>query len=154
MKIISHRGNIDGPNLKKENNPDYIDLAISLGYDVEIDLRIKDDNLYLGHDYEQYLIDYSWLLSRNHKLWVHCKDLEAVKYLLNKIPNINYFCHTSDDFVLTNNNKIWLHDLNLKMDQDVIIPLLSKDDIDSNEGILNDPYAICTDYVTHLENKK
>ena len=46
MKLISHRGNIDGINIETENNPLQIDKVINLGYDVEIDLRIKDDKLF------------------------------------------------------------------------------------------------------------
>jgi hypothetical protein len=38
MKLIAHRGNIDGIQREYENRPDYIDLALSKGYDVEIDL--------------------------------------------------------------------------------------------------------------------
>ena len=41
MKIISHRGNIEGPNSSTENFPDQINDCINRGYDVEIDLRIK-----------------------------------------------------------------------------------------------------------------
>ena len=37
MLLISHRGNINGIN-KMENNPNYLDKAMSLGYNVEIDV--------------------------------------------------------------------------------------------------------------------
>ena len=50
MKLISHRGNIKEPNPKMENSPSYIDIAISSGYDVEIDIRFIDGKFYLGHD--------------------------------------------------------------------------------------------------------
>ena len=39
MKLIAHRGNVYGPESDKENSPDYIDKSISMGYDVEIDVR-------------------------------------------------------------------------------------------------------------------
>ena len=48
MKIISHRGNIRGASPDKENRPSYIDCAIGSGYDVEIDLRMIDGELWLG----------------------------------------------------------------------------------------------------------
>lgn len=32
MQLISHRGNVLGPVPDKENNPNYIDLAIKSGY--------------------------------------------------------------------------------------------------------------------------
>ena len=62
MIIIAHRGNVDGPNPERENSPDYIDEALSMGYDVEIDLRSKDKQLFLGHDKPQYPLKLGWLL--------------------------------------------------------------------------------------------
>ena len=38
MILISHRGNINGPNPEMENNPEYIQKALDLGYDVEVDV--------------------------------------------------------------------------------------------------------------------
>ena len=61
MKIISHRGNIRGAVPDKENRPSYIDCAIGSGYDVEIDLRMIDGELWLGHDEPQYRIEHSCL---------------------------------------------------------------------------------------------
>ena len=48
MKLISHRGNINGKIEKFENNPNYIDAAIEQDYDV-------DDivNLFLHHNLVQ-----------------------------------------------------------------------------------------------------
>ena len=54
MIIISHRGNLNGIDLERENNPYFIDDCISKGFDVEIDLRIKENKLFLGHDFAQY----------------------------------------------------------------------------------------------------
>ena len=54
MIFISHRGNLDGLNPDRENSPDYIDEAIKLGFDVEVDVRTKDGQLWLGHDEPQY----------------------------------------------------------------------------------------------------
>ena len=57
MILISHRGNISGENPEKENHPEYIDKAISLGYDVEIDVWDDSGKIVLGHDVPQYEID-------------------------------------------------------------------------------------------------
>ena len=38
MKLIAHRGNIDGPNPERENSPEYIEEALKAGYDVEVDV--------------------------------------------------------------------------------------------------------------------
>ena len=48
MIIISHRGNINGPEPQKENLPDYIDFALENGLDVEVDLW-WNKGIYLGH---------------------------------------------------------------------------------------------------------
>lgn len=105
MKIISHRGNIDGINTDTENNPNQVDSVIDMGYDVEIDLRIKDNKLFLGHDYPQYEIDIEWLSKRKDKLWVHAKDYNSVTFL--KSTNLNWFWHDKDDMTLTSHGYIW-----------------------------------------------
>ena len=81
MILISHRGNIDGKKPHLENNPSYIDDAIDLGYDVEIDLWMIDGRTYLGHDEPQYEVDDAWLTERVDKLWVHCKNIELLKMI-------------------------------------------------------------------------
>ena len=79
MKIISHRGNIRGPVPGRENAPSYIDCALGNGYDVEIDVRSVNGELWLGHDEPQYKITWNWIFHRQFNLWLHCKDLEAAK---------------------------------------------------------------------------
>ena len=139
MKIISHRGNVRGPIPEKENRPSYIDCAIGNGYDVEIDLRIFDGELWLGHDVPQYKVEHSWLQPRKEYLWIHCKDLAAAK----ECWEYQSFCHMGDPYTYTSTGKIWLHDLSMKIDNNVIIPLI--DDIDYSP-MNGDPYAICTDH--------
>ena len=106
MKFIAHRGNIYGPNKDLENKVDYIDNAINQGYDVEIDLRVNNEALFLGHDYPQYQIDLNWITKRKNSLWIHCKDLESICYLrkIDTQNNLNYFGHNNDDYVLTSQN--------------------------------------------------
>ena len=43
MIFIAHRGNTNGPSSKKENSLPYIVSAISNGFDVEIDLWLKQE---------------------------------------------------------------------------------------------------------------
>lgn len=57
MKIISHRGNLNGPNKQTENTIESIKLAINLGFDVEIDVWYIDNILYLGHDSDSLITD-------------------------------------------------------------------------------------------------
>jgi hypothetical protein len=56
--LISHRGNVNGPNADKENHPDYIIQALQLGYNVEIDVWYTNNNWYLGHDNPVFEIKY------------------------------------------------------------------------------------------------
>jgi len=61
MILISHRGNISGPNQSLENHPDYILTALKGGFDVEIDFWCLKKKLFLGHDYPQYPIKKNFL---------------------------------------------------------------------------------------------
>ena len=72
--LISHRGNINGRFESYENEPNYIDKAISNGFDVEIDMWWIDGKTFLGHDIPQYEVDDKWLEERMDKLWIHCKN--------------------------------------------------------------------------------
>lgn len=111
MILISHRGNISGKNTKRENHPSYIDEAIKVGYDVEIDVWFTNDKLWLGHTQPNYLVDISWLESRLPFLWIHCKNLESLSYFnryeFDKLIKFNYFSHNIDDGVLTSHGYIW-----------------------------------------------
>jgi hypothetical protein len=65
---------------------------------------------------------------------------------------IKYFCHSSDDFVLTSTNHIWVHNLDLNLDETCIIPLLDEKSIE-NYNSNNTVYAICTDFIDILKQK-
>lgn len=149
MKIISHRGNINGPLPEKENRPSYIDCAIQLGYEVEVDLRIFDNEIWLGHDEPQYKINLSWMELRKNKIWYHCKDINSALFLSELNDGYQYFCHTQDSFVCTSRNYFWVHDLTNKINENCIIPLISKEDIKNYNN--KEPYAICTDFVTEIK---
>ena len=147
MIIISHRGNIRGPVPEKENRPSYIDCAIGNGYHVEIDVRSINGELWLGHDEPQYKITHRWLRERRNHLWIHCKDVQAAK----ECWVYQSFCHIGDPFTYTSTGKIWLHDLSMKMDSNVIIPLISKNDISKFKDIQIGVFGICTDYPSYLK---
>lgn len=148
MIIISHRGNIRGSIPDKENRPSYIDCAIGNGYNVEIDVRLINGDLWLGHDKPQYKIDHNWLDKRRQYLWLHCKNTEAAI----ECRAYHSFCHTNDPFTYTTTGKIWLHDLSMNIDDNVIIPLISNSDINELEKNENfgKAYAICTDYPVYI----
>lgn len=103
MILISHRGNLRGPNSKKENSPSYILDAISVGYDVEVDVWHTRNKLFLGHDSPQYEIKLEFL--QNTKLWCHCKNIDALEFLIDNGPRC--FFHMTDDVTLTNDGYLW-----------------------------------------------
>ena len=104
MKIIAHRANINGPDSKKENKKSRIKDCIDLGFDVEIDIRLLDGKLYLGHDIPEAIITKEELREIRNKVWIHCKNLNALQNVPSKS---NYFWHQTDDFTLTSKGYIW-----------------------------------------------
>lgn len=144
MILISHRGNVTGINTELENTPEYIDAAINLGFDVEIDMSLYQNKLFLGHDMPQYEISYEWIYKRINKLWIHCKNLDIVEYfyILNKTnKKFNYFWHQQDDVTLTSLGYIWSYPgRNQIKNKIIVLPELQKDDITQCIGI-------CSDYI-------
>ena len=149
MILISHRGNLDGRIPEKENSEEYIDTAIKLGFHVEIDVRTNNNELYLGHDEAQYLINLNWLIDRSEFLFIHVKDFESFNFLIN-YDKLKIFFHTCEEHVIINNTKLlWSHDLK-NISKKSIIPLLSLDDIKLHSHLKNDVFGICSDYIVKL----
>ena len=107
MIYISHRGNLDEKNVHSENKPFYIDQAIESGFDVEIDLWLVKNEIFLGHDSPQYQINDEWLNSRSDNLWVHCKNISALEFLKENLEHMNYFFHQNDDVTITSRGFFW-----------------------------------------------
>jgi hypothetical protein len=107
MKLISHRGNINGREPKSENSPDYITSAIKKGFDVEIDVW-SFDGIYLGHDKPQYEIDLDFLFEHQNNLWIHCKNIASLAFLTD-FGELNTFWHEEDSYTLTSQGYIWTY---------------------------------------------
>jgi hypothetical protein len=107
MIFISHRGNISFIDEKKENSPDYIIGALNLGFYVEIDLHVIGKNLFLGHDKPTYKINKDFL--NNNKLFVHCKNKEALLFMSKEKLACEYFWHQEDKYTLTSKGNIWVY---------------------------------------------
>lgn len=142
MILISHRGNING-STNLENSPEYIDKAIGLGYDVEIDLWCVDCGLWLGHDNPQYSIDFGWLIDRRNHLWIHCKNIDAALYIKSNSDFLNYFWHNKDDMTLTSLGYFWTHPgKKLTKFSIAVLPEINKFDD------LSICFGICSDYIS------
>lgn len=139
MILISHRGNVNGRFESYENEPTYIDLAIKKGYDVEVDVWCKDNMLWLGHDKPDYGIEFRWFRDRISKLWIHCKNIEAVNYFKDCHYELNYFWHQEDDITLTSLKHIWAYPGKQPIKNSIaVMPELNKDDVSSCLGICSD----------------
>ncbi len=149
MKLISHRGNVDGRNEPSENNPKYIDNAISLGFDVEIDLWFVDNSNYLGHDKPEFIIDLNWLYERKDKLWVHCKNISALNYLKNTDINFNYFFHQNDDVTITSMGYFWTYP-GKELTKNSIACLPEISDFNNLESCM----GICSDFISNFVDFK
>lgn len=138
MILISHRGNTSGKNLNDENSPDYVDRAIQLGYDVEIDIRVIGGILMLGHDEPQYKISQQWLNKRASDLWLHCKNIQAVEWFSNT-EGFNWFWHENDTLTLTSNGFIWAYPGKQPIENSIaVMPEIYNDDIERCIGICSD----------------
>lgn len=140
--LIAHRGNTNGPDPSRENSPEYIDLAIHNGFDVEIDVWGVDGRLWLGHDGPQYQIDVQFLKDRSSKLWCHAKNLEALKFLVKN--GFHVFSHENDDYILTSKGYIWAYP-GKPVDEDVICVMPERG------GYATRCLGICSDFVAQIE---
>jgi hypothetical protein len=139
MILISHRGNTNGRTESWENEPTYIDLAISKGYDVEVDVWYVDNILYLGHDKPQYGIDFRWFRDRITKLWVHCKNIESLIFFRNLQYEFNYFWHETDTVTLTSLNFVWAYPGKQPIEKSIaVMPEINNDDLTVCIGVCSD----------------
>ena len=105
MILISHRGNLNGVNVKKENSVDYIDEALDQGFDVEVDVWNISGSYFLGHDEPQHLVKKDFL--RNEHLWCHAKNIQGLYSMME--DNIHCFWHQEDDVTLTSEGYLWTY---------------------------------------------
>jgi len=148
MKLIAHRGLINGPNKHIENQPSTIKSSLEKGYDCEIDLWVIDDRFYLGHDEPQYNVTREFLDQLG--LWIHAKNLTALHWLLG--TDLNYFWHESDKYTLTSHDYIWAYPGNkltaksIQVMPEMVDPTLNNLDWDC--------FAICSDWILKIQDMK
>jgi len=107
MRIIAHRGLINGPDSSIENHPDTIENAWAEDFDCEIDVWRVDNKWFLGHDEPTYEVPaYFLTLGRS---WFHCKNYEAFDWFINHSRGINFFWHFGDAYTLTSFGYGWAY---------------------------------------------
>lgn len=117
MKIIAHRGNMDGPETV-ENDPQ----RLPFGEEVELDVWSMFGHAMLGHDHPKYDVKQEVLMRKG--VWCHAKNREALIYLCE--IGAHYFWHEHDQFAITSQGYIW-----------------TGREIYNRDGTV---YGICTDY--------
>ena len=146
MKLIAHRGNVNGPDPLTENTPEKIESAITAGYDVEIDIWYDEEGkLWLGHDEPTYEITWWWLAGKQEYLWIHCKDFRTFHEFSHNTSGYNYFFHQGDDYTLTSKEYIWSSP-GKSYTPNTIRMVDTKEDTKEY-----DCYAICSDYVGNVK---
>lgn len=152
MIYIAHRGLFTGPNKDRENHPAQIMLAIEKGYQCEVDIRVIDNKLYLGHDEPQYEVDEYWL--RDNNFWIHAKNKEALIWFYKyKFYAYNYFWHENDRYTLTSRGFIWTHP-NSELVSSSIMVMPEYVDATLNNAVQAKCFAICSDFVQDIKTKR
>jgi hypothetical protein len=146
--FISHRGNINGKS-PSENTPTAILQAVSLNYEVQIDVWRFENDLYLGSDNPDIEIKIDFLEDIKTKVWCNCRNLSALEYLL----NLGYHCFiyennstlTSKGFVWTSPNAIYIRN------SVCVTPEIVGNDVENMENCV----GVCSDFIAEwLEDYK
>ena len=87
MRIISHRGNLNGPDKDKENTESYLIEALERGFDIEFDIWHVASKFWLGHDSPLNPFSVDALLQwstvyMNQNFYVHCKNIWALEEMV------------------------------------------------------------------------
>lgn len=146
MVLISHRGNINGRFESYENEPNYIDTAILKGYDVEVDVWVQNNVIYLGHDKPQYGVNYEWMKNRIKKMWIHCKNIESIVFFNSVEDKFNFFWHETDTVTLTSKGVIWAYPGNQPILNSIsVMPEINNEDTSM-------AFGVCSDFIERYNN--
>lgn len=154
MRIIAHRGNINGPDVNKENSPTTIYNALTRGFDVEIDVQERESfnrRLLVGHDDADYVLNLDEIDDVTDRVWFHAKNTKAAMDLLDLKREFGYnyhiFMHNKDQAVLTDTGFIWEYPTVYFTTGPTMINVMPE-----SVGLTTDDFkpwqfhAICTDY--------
>jgi hypothetical protein len=147
MILISHRGNINGRNAERENNPDYIEEAIAAGYNVEVDVWLVDGKWMLGHDFPKDEVPLSFF--ERPEIWTHAKNLIGYVSLYNN-SKAHVFWHNKDDFTFTSKGIKWAKTHVLTHDGVMVLPEFNDYHTQLIQLKQIDPLGICSDNFAKL----
>lgn len=148
MKIIAHRAKFKYWELVTENNPYQAAWLVDMGLDIELDIWMVENELWLGHDLPQYKINENFILHVSKFAWFHCKNFEALDFFSNNFSNLNYFWHENDDYTITSNGFIWTNVGKYVGPKSILVfpeKTFNTDTLKEDVERLA-PYGICTDH--------
>ena len=82
-----------------------------------------------------------FLSENKEKFWIHCKNLEALNFMLVQ-KDFNFFWHQEDDYTLTSKGYIWTYPNQPVLAKNIIV---IEGKIKKSE--LPECYGICSDFV-------
>lgn len=144
MRIIAHRGLIDGPNKSIENRPKTIENALGADFDSEVDIWRVGTKWFLGHIELQYPVSSNWIMSVAPRAWFHCKNSEAMLWMANHSRGVNFFWHGLDDYTLTSAGYVWAYP-GSKVEGNTIL-VLPERIMEIHEIANINCYGVCTDF--------
>lgn len=118
MRLIAHRGNTKGFDPAGENRITYLSQALDKGYDVEVDVRLMDGLIWLGHDKPLEVVGPQFF--RSSRVWTHAKDPATFAYL-SRFPDVQCFYQDKDLISMTTNGYLWCNSLHPISDSKAII---------------------------------
>ena len=137
MKLVSHRGNINGPNPEMENDPRYVENTLAKGFSVEVDVWSKGLDFYLGHDKPEYQV--SKLFLRHRAVWCHAKTIETFYKLIE--VGVHCFSHDQDEVALTTKGYLWSSYGNQMTDKSICVMPPRSVKLPKNIA------GVCSDYI-------
>lgn len=152
MKFISHRGNLNGPDIAAENDLVHlINVLKTTPYDIEIDVWLLDSLILLNHDltnkpkmtFNEFDSKFSLYKDR---LWIHCKNIESLTFFLK--TDYHCFGHSEDSFTLTSRMQIFTKPGIVTSDSITVMPELVYSQV---ENSIFDCKGILTDYPIKYE---
>ena len=157
MKIISHRCNLDGPDQNRENGLAEMRECIAMGFDVEVDVWAdeKSGRLFLGHDSPEHEISREELANSAAHLWLHCKNLPALRALAENGGDLNFFWHESDAYTLTSKRIIWAYPgKDAAPNAVIVMPEWNREVGELGELAGAECYGVCTDYPVRIKQTR
>ena len=103
--LISHRGNIEGINLEREDSPEYVQEALKKGYHCMVDVwLVGGQHVALGTEAAYFPTTIEFL--KDQRIICNARSPEALEFLLRN--EVHCFTLSETSFTLTNGGLIWV----------------------------------------------